>query len=88
MGFGYRIVDGPEIGTVHYNFDALIIKETHPSRQLTDTFYAYPDVVLRTHTSPVQIRTMEAQPPPVHMATAGRCYRQDTTDATHTAMIT
>src|SRR6478736_4635579 len=48
------------------------------SRQVTDTFYVSDDVVLRTHTSPVRIRTMEAQPPPVHMATAGRCYRRDT----------
>ena len=88
VGFGYRIVDGPEIDTVHYNFDALNHAPTHPSRQVTDTFYVSPDVVLRTHTSPVQIRTMEAQPPPVYMATAGRCYRRDTPDATHTAMFT
>jgi phenylalanyl-tRNA synthetase alpha chain len=88
VGFGYRIVDGPEIDTVHYNFDALNHAPTHPSRQVTDTFYVSEDVVLRTHTSPVQIRTMEAQPPPVYMATAGRCYRRDTPDATHTAMFT
>ena len=88
VGFGYRIVDGPEIDTVHYNFDALNHAPTHPSRQVTDTFYVSPDVVLRTHTSPVQIRTMESQPPPVYMATAGRCYRRDTPDATHTAMFT
>ena len=88
VGFGYRIVDGPEIDTVHYNFDALNHAPTHPSRQVTDTFYVSADVVLRTHTSPVQIRTMEAQPPPVYMATAGRCYRRDTPDATHTAMFT
>jgi phenylalanyl-tRNA synthetase alpha chain len=88
VGFGYRIVDGPEIDTVHYNFDALNHAPTHPSRQVTDTFYISDDVVLRTHTSPVQIRTMEAQPPPVYVATAGRCYRRDTPDATHTAMFT
>jgi phenylalanyl-tRNA synthetase alpha chain len=88
VGFGYRIVDGPEIDTVHYNFDALNHAPTHPSRQVTDTFYVSHDVVLRTHTSPVQIRTMEAGPPPVYMATAGRCYRRDTPDATHTAMFT
>jgi len=88
VGFGYRIVDGPEVDTVHYNFDALNHAPTHPSRQVTDTFYVSDDVVLRTHTSPVQIRTMEAQPPPVYMATAGRCYRRDTPDATHTAMFT
>ena len=88
VGFGYRIVDGPEIDTVHYNFDALNHAPTHPSRQVTDMFYISDDVVLRTHTSPVQIRTMEAGPPPVYMATAGRCYRRDTPDATHTAMFT
>ena len=88
VGFGYEIVDGPEVDLVHYNFDALNHAPTHPSRQVTDTFYISPDVVLRTHTSPVQIRTMEAQPPPIYMATAGRCYRRDTPDPTHTAMFT
>ncbi len=88
VGFGYEIADGPEIDTVYYNFDALNHAPTHPSRQVTDTFYIAPDVVLRTHTSPMQIRTMEAHPPPVYMATAGRCYRRDTPDATHTAMFT
>jgi phenylalanyl-tRNA synthetase alpha chain len=88
VGFGYVVVDGPEIDLVHYNFDALNHTPTHPSRQVTDTFYVADDVVLRTHTSPVQIRTMEAGPPPVYMATAGRCYRRDTPDATHTAMFT
>jgi phenylalanyl-tRNA synthetase alpha chain len=88
VGFGYQIADGPEIDLVHYNFDALNHAPTHPSRQVTDTFYISPDVVLRTHTSPVQIRTLEAGPPPVYMATAGRCYRRDTPDATHTAMFT
>ena len=88
VGFGYVVVDGPEIDLVHYNFDALNHAPTHPSRQVTDTFYVADDVVLRTHTSPVQIRTMEAGPPPVYMATAGRCYRRDTPDATHTAMFT
>ena len=71
VGFGYVVVDGPEIDLVHYNFDALNHSPTHPSRQVTDTFYVSDDVVLRTHTSPVQIRTMEAGPPPVYMATAG-----------------
>ncbi len=88
VGFGYEIADGPEIDTVYYNFDALNHTPTHPSRQVTDTFYVSADVVLRTHTSPMQIRTMEAHPPPVYMATAGRCYRRDTPDATHTAMFT
>ncbi|HYX85508.1 MAG TPA: phenylalanine--tRNA ligase subunit alpha [Gaiellales bacterium] len=88
VGFGYIVVDGPEVDLTYYNFDALNTVVTHPSRQITDTFYVAPDVVLRPHTSPVQIRTMEAMPPPVYMATAGRCYRRDTPDATHTAMFT
>ena len=88
LGLGFTSVEGPEIDLVHYNFDALNHTPTHPSRQVTDTFYVADDVVLRTHTSPVQIRTMEAGPPPIYMATAGRCYRRDTPDATHTAMFT
>ena len=88
VGFGYRVVDGPEVDTVHYTFDALNTPVTHPSRQWTDTFYVDEHAVLRTHTSPMQIRTMEAEPPPVYMASAGRCYRRDTPDATHTAMFT
>jgi phenylalanyl-tRNA synthetase alpha chain len=88
IGLGYAIVDGPEVETVHHTFDALNTPVTHPSRQWTDTFYVSEDLVLRTHTSPMQIRTMEAGPPPVYMATAGRCYRRDTPDATHTPMFT
>jgi phenylalanyl-tRNA synthetase alpha chain len=88
IGLGYEVVDGPEVETVHYNFDALNHSVTHPTRQWTDTFYIDDNTVLRTHTSPMQIRTMERQPPPVYMATAGRCYRRDTPDATHTAMFT
>ncbi|MDX6553692.1 MAG: phenylalanyl-tRNA synthetase alpha chain [Gaiellales bacterium] len=88
VGLGYEVVDGPEVETVHHTFDALNTPVTHPSRQWTDTFYITDDVVLRTHTSPMQIRAMEAKPPPVYMATSGRCYRRDTPDATHTAMFT
>jgi phenylalanyl-tRNA synthetase alpha chain len=88
VGFGYRIVDGPEVETTYNNFDALNTVATHPSRQVTDTFYISDTVVLRTHTSPVQIRSMAAQPPPIYVATAGRCYRRDTPDPTHTAMFT
>jgi phenylalanyl-tRNA synthetase alpha chain len=88
VGLGYEVVDGPEVETVHHTFDALNTPVTHPSRQWTDTFYISDDVVLRTHTSPMQIRAMEAKPPPVYMATSGRCYRRDTPDATHTAMFT
>jgi phenylalanyl-tRNA synthetase alpha chain len=88
VGFGYTIVDGPEVDTTFNNFDALNTVATHPSRQVTDTYYISDTVVLRTHTSPVQIRSMTAQPPPIYVATAGRCYRRDTPDPTHTAMFT
>jgi phenylalanyl-tRNA synthetase alpha chain len=88
VGLGYRIADGPEVDTVHNTFDALNTPVTHPSRQWTDTFYVSPQLVLRTHTSPMQIRTMTEQPPPVYMATMGRCYRRDTPDNTHTAVFT
>ena len=91
VGFGYRIVDGPEVDTVHYNFDALNHAPTHPSRLTTDTFYVKPlaDIfdpqarLLRVHTSPVQIRAMEAGPPPLYIVMPGRVYRPDS-DATHT----
>ena len=79
---------GPRWTPCYRNFDALNHAPTHPTRQATDTYYIDEDTVLRTHTSPMQIRTMQAQPPPVYMATMGRCYRRDTPDATHTAMFT
>jgi phenylalanyl-tRNA synthetase alpha chain len=87
MGLGFRVVEGPEIDTVYYNFDALNHDETHPSRLLSDTFYAAEDVVLRTHTSPMQVRSMERQPPPLYIVVPGRCYRRDTPDATHLPMF-
>jgi phenylalanyl-tRNA synthetase alpha chain len=87
-GLGYEILDGPEVESTYLTFDALNTAVTHPSRQWTDTFYIDPDTVLRTHTSPMQIRAMKSGPPPVYMASAGRCYRRDTPDATHTAMFT
>jgi phenylalanyl-tRNA synthetase alpha chain len=88
VGLGYTIKDGPEVDTVFRNFDALNHSPTHPTRQWTDTYYIDEQTVLRTHTSPMQIRTMQSQGPPVYMATMGRCYRRDTPDATHTAMFT
>ena len=88
VGLGYTVKDGPEVDTVFRNFDALNHSPTHPTRQWTDTYYIDEQTVLRTHTSPMQIRTMQTQPPPVYMATMGRCYRRDTPDATHTAMFT
>ncbi|MBX5441920.1 MAG: phenylalanine--tRNA ligase subunit alpha [Solirubrobacteraceae bacterium] len=83
VGLGFRVLEGPEVETVHYNFDALNHAPTHPARARTDTFYAGEDVVLRTHTSPMQIRAMESQPPPLYVIIPGRVYRRDS-DATHT----
>ena len=88
VGLGYRISDGPEVDTVYRNFDALNHAPTHPTRQGDGHLLHRRHTVLRTHTSPMQIRTMQSQPPPVYMATMGRCYRRDTPDATHTAMFT
>ena len=83
LGLGFRIEEGPEVETVYYNFDALNHAATHPARGRADTFYVGRDVVLRTHTSPMQIRAMEAQPPPLYVIVPGRVYRPDS-DATHT----
>jgi phenylalanyl-tRNA synthetase alpha chain len=83
LGLGFTVMEGPEIETVHYNFDALNHSPTHPARARTDTFYTAPDVVLRTHTSPMQVRAMEAHPPPLYAVIPGRVYRRDL-DATHT----
>jgi phenylalanyl-tRNA synthetase alpha chain len=83
VGMGFRIEDGPEIELDYYNFEALNIPAYHPSRDMQDTFYLGGKYLLRTHTSPVQIRTMEAQKPPVRMIAPGRCFRKDTPDATH-----
>ncbi len=83
LGLGFRIAEGPEVETVYYNFDALNFDVTHPTRDRADTFYVADDVVLRTHTSPMQIRAMEAQPPPLYVIVPGRVYRRDS-DATHT----
>src|SRR5919107_2222145 len=83
LGLGFTSVEGPEIELVHYNFDALNHDPTHPSRDHTDTFYVADDMVLRTHTSPMQIRAMEAHPPPLYVVIPGRTYRRDS-DATHT----
>ncbi|MGI8557036.1 MAG: phenylalanine--tRNA ligase subunit alpha [Solirubrobacteraceae bacterium] len=85
LGLGFSIAEGPEIESVHYNFDALNHAPTHPARALTDTFYVAGDAarLLRTHTSPVQIRAMETQPPPLYMIAPGRVFRRDS-DATHT----
>jgi phenylalanyl-tRNA synthetase alpha chain len=83
LGLGFTVLEGPEVETVHYNFDALNHSPTHPARARTDTFYVSEDVVLRTHTSPMQVRAMEAHPPPLYVVIPGRVYRPDS-DATHT----
>jgi phenylalanyl-tRNA synthetase alpha chain len=83
VGLGFEIAEGPEVESVYYNFDALNHLPTHPARARTDTFYVSDDVVLRTHTSPVQIRAMEVRPPPLYIVVPGRVYRPDS-DATHT----
>jgi phenylalanyl-tRNA synthetase alpha chain len=83
LGLGFTVLEGQEVETVHYNFDALNHSPTHPARAKTDTFYVSDGVVLRTHTSPMQIRAMEAHPPPLYVVIPGRVYRPDS-DATHT----
>jgi phenylalanyl-tRNA synthetase alpha chain len=83
IGLGFNVADGPEVEQVYYNFDALNHAPTHPARAWTDTFYVSDEVVLRTHTSPMQIRAMELQPPPIYIVVPGRVYRRDS-DVTHT----
>jgi phenylalanyl-tRNA synthetase alpha chain len=82
---GFTVADGPDIETEYYNFDALNTPADHPSRDTQDTFWLDSGELLRTQTSPVQIRVMESRKPPVRIIAPGRCYRRDTTDATHSA---
>ena len=84
-GLGFRVADGPDIEDVFHNFDALNHPDTHPARDPKDTFYLDDGRLLRTHTSPVQIRHMERHQPPVRIIAPGRAYRRDTPDATHSA---
>src|SRR5947209_1006912 len=83
IGLGFNVAEGPEVESVYYNFDALNHSVTHPARARTDTFYVTDEVVLRTHTSPMQIRAMEAHGPPIYIIVPGRTYRPDS-DPTHT----
>ena len=83
---GYRIVKGPNIELDYYNFEALNIPKDHPARDMQDTFYVSPNVVLRTQTSPMQVRTMESQQPPVGIISPGKVYRSDS-DVSHTPMF-
>jgi phenylalanyl-tRNA synthetase alpha chain len=88
VGLGYSVAEGPEIEHDYYNFTALNHPEGHPARMLQDTFYvqSHPEVLLRTHTSPMQIRAMETQPPPIFIVIPGKVYRRDS-DATHSPMF-
>jgi phenylalanyl-tRNA synthetase alpha chain len=88
IGLGYHVAEGPEIEHDYYNFTALNHPEGHPARMLQDTFYvqSHPDVLLRTHTSPMQVRSMETQPPPIFVVVPGKVYRRDS-DATHSPMF-
>ncbi len=86
-GLGYQVSEGPEIETDYYNFSALNIPEDHPARDMQDTFYLRNNLLLRTHTSPVQIRYLEENPPPVRIVAPGRVYRRDAVDATHSPVF-
>ncbi|MGA3323615.1 MAG: phenylalanine--tRNA ligase subunit alpha [Terriglobia bacterium] len=87
LNLGFRIESGPEIESVYYNFDALNIPESHPSRDDWDTLYIDSKTVLRTHTSPVQIRAMEKYGAPLYIIIPGKCYRHDNPDASHSPMF-
>jgi phenylalanyl-tRNA synthetase alpha chain len=87
IGLGYEIFDGPEVEDTYHNFTALNTPDWHPSTSHNDTYYTDSDHVLRTHTSPGQIRFMETHTPPVYMVSLGRCYRRDTPDATHSPVF-
>jgi phenylalanyl-tRNA synthetase alpha chain len=93
VGIGYRVVEGPEVELDYYNFEALNTPEWHPSKSLSDTFYVNipgsgrEDVLLRTQTSPVQVRVMESTPPPLYVISPGKAYRRDVPDATHSPMF-
>ncbi|MBI1847035.1 MAG: phenylalanine--tRNA ligase subunit alpha [Candidatus Rokubacteria bacterium] len=86
-GLGFSVAEGPEIESDYNNFEALNIPRDHPARDMQDTFYFSEDTLLRTHTSPVQVRVMKAQPPPVRIIVPGRTYRRDVADATHSPVF-
>ena len=87
MGMGFSIAEGPEVETVDNNFDALNAPKDHPSRDMSDTFYINDDLLLRTQTSPVQVRTMRNEELPIKVISPGRCFRFDSPDATHSPMF-
>lgn len=86
MGLGFEVVEGPEVETDYYNFEALNVPKHHPARDMQDTFYITDDLLLRTQTSPVQVRTMESRRPPVRVIAPGKVYRCDA-DITHSPMF-
>jgi phenylalanyl-tRNA synthetase alpha chain len=86
-GLGFSVAEGPEVESDYYNFAALNFPDDHPARDMQDTFHLSSDALLRTHTSPVQIRTMKAQRPPVRIICLGKVYRRDILDATHSPMF-
>ena len=87
LNLGYSVVEGPEVETVFNNFDALNAAPNHPSRDMTDTFYVTENTLLRTQTSPVQVRVLQRQAPPIKVISPGRCFRNETPDATHSPMF-
>jgi phenylalanyl-tRNA synthetase alpha chain len=87
VGLGFSVLEGPEVEYGYYNFTALNHPPEHPARQRQDTFYFRDSVLLRTHTSPMQVRAMEAREPPIYVVVPGRTYRPDTPDATHVPMF-
>ena len=87
MGMGFSIAEGPEVETVANNFDALNAPKDHPSRDMSDTFYINSELLLRTQTSPVQVRTMKSEELPIKIVSPGRCFRFDSPDATHSPMF-
>lgn len=87
VSMGFDVVDGPEVETDHYNFEALNVPKDHPARDMQDTFYLGPNLLLRTQTSAAQIRTMETRKPPIRIICPGRVYRADEVDATHSPVF-
>lgn len=87
IGMGFSIAEGPEVEFDYYNFEALNIPKNHPARDTQDTFYIEDNIVLRTQTSPIQVRVMEKQKPPIRIIAPGRVYRSDAVDATHSPVF-
>ena len=87
LGMGFDVVAGPEVELDYYNFEALNIPKDHPARDTQDTFYITENILLRTQTSPVQVRVMEKQKPPIRVISPGRVYRSDAVDATHSPVF-